>query len=72
MEGQRQAHANAKTLLREIPLRKRTKSDGKVALSEVRWKLFSDDGEETGTDYFTFLKTKNGWKIISLMFRKDA
>lgn len=72
VEGQRLAHANSRTQMREIPLRKETEADARVAHSVVRWKLFNDGGEETGTDYFTYIKTKNGWKIISLVFRKDA
>lgn len=72
VEGQRQAHANSNILMREIPLSKDTKVDGSVAQSVVRWKLFNEGGEQTGTDYFTFLKTKNGWKIISLIFLNDA
>lgn len=72
VEGQRLSHQSSKVVMREIPLEKVTEIDGNIARSRVRWKLFSERGEEVGTDYFTYLKTKNGWKIINLIFRKDG
>ena len=72
VEGQRQSQQASKVVMREIPLEKLTEIDGNIARSQVRWKLFSERGEEVGTDYFTYLKTKSGWKIINLVFRKDG
>ena len=72
VESQRLSHQSSKVDMREIPLEKETVIDGNIARSQVRWKLFAERGEEVGTDYFTYLKTKSGWKIINLIFRKDG
>lgn len=69
--GQSRAHAASSVPMREIPLAKEIAVDEGVARALVRWKLFNERGEDTGTDYFTLVKTKTGWKIISLVFRKD-
>jgi ketosteroid isomerase-like protein len=72
IDGQRLVHAGSGAPMREIPLSKSIEIDGNVARALVRWKLFNDGGEEVGTDYFSLVKTKTGWRIVSLMFRKDG
>ncbi len=71
IQGQAGVHANASEPLREIPLSKQIEIDGNVARALVRWKLFRGEEEKTGTDYFTLLRTKTGWRIINLVFRED-
>ena len=44
---------------------------GRLARAEVRWELHRNGATATGTDFFTFLKTDTGWKIISLIFEQD-
>jgi hypothetical protein len=44
---------------------------GRLARGEVRWELHKNGATATGTDFFTFLKTDTGWKIISLIFEQD-
>lgn len=72
IDGQRLVHTRSEVPMREIPLSKTIEIDGNVARALVRWKLFNESGEEVGTDYFSLVKTKTGWKIVSLMFRKDG
>jgi hypothetical protein len=44
---------------------------GRLAHAEVRWELHKNGATETGADFFTFIKTDQGWKIISLVFEQD-
>jgi hypothetical protein len=44
---------------------------GCMAQAVVRWELQKGDAVTTGTDFFTFLKTDKGWKILSLVFEQD-
>ena len=57
--------------MREIPLSKDIDVDGPVARAIVRWRLYVGQRQKTGTDYFTLLKTRGGWKIMHLAFRED-
>ncbi len=42
-----------------------------VEWAQVRWKLTKGRDVITGTDYFTLLKTPDGWRIAALMFYND-
>jgi hypothetical protein len=45
--------------------------DSRVAQAEVRWNLTKGREIVTGTDYFTLLRTSEGWRIASLVFYND-
>ncbi|MCB1178456.1 MAG: nuclear transport factor 2 family protein, partial [Leptospiraceae bacterium] len=57
--------------MREFPLSKKIVIQGDTADAIVRWKLVSQDREDTGYDHFIWVKTKNGWKILYLFFYFD-
>ena len=44
---------------------------GRMAQVSARWDLQKSAGHETGTDYYTFLKRNDQWKIVSLVFEND-
>ncbi|MEM7395025.1 MAG: nuclear transport factor 2 family protein [Verrucomicrobiota bacterium] len=71
VESQREAHAQAAAPMNEYPTSIETETDGRVATSFVRWALMTGEKKDTGTDAFTFVKTDQGWKIISLTFNQD-
>ncbi|MFV1995336.1 MAG: nuclear transport factor 2 family protein [Verrucomicrobiales bacterium] len=71
LQSQAEVQRMAKSPMREVPTAVEIEIDGNIARVRARWKLFKDEGEEVGTDYFTLLKTKSGWRILNLIFRKD-
>jgi ketosteroid isomerase-like protein len=71
LHSQRMSHANASHPMVEVPTRMSISGDDKVAQAEVRWKLTKGAEIVTGTDYFTVVKTRGGWRIISLVFYND-
>jgi hypothetical protein len=65
------AHQTIQESMKEEPVRIHLYVDRNVAYAVVRWRLFKGEQSSTGTDYFTFLKTSDGWKIIGLLFEND-
>ncbi|MEM7145673.1 MAG: nuclear transport factor 2 family protein [Verrucomicrobiota bacterium] len=71
IKSQVMAHENAAERMREYPLESVVDIDGNVARVLTRWNLVKGASEETGTDYFTLLRGKDGWLIVNLVFKKD-
>jgi ketosteroid isomerase-like protein len=71
LHSQRMSHASASHPMVEVPTNMIISGDDKVAQAEVRWKLTKGAEIVTGTDYFTVIKTRSGWRIISLVFYND-
>lgn len=55
----------------EVPTEMNISGDTRVAQAAVRWKLTKGREIITGTDFFTLVKTAEGWKIASLVFYND-
>ena len=55
----------------EVPTAMKISGDARVAQAQVRWKLTKGRDVITGTDYFTLLKTPDGWRIAALVFYND-
>ena len=71
LHGQKLGHERATEAMTEVPTGMKISGDGRVAQAEVRWKLTKGRDVVTGTDYFTLIKTSDGWKIGSLIFYND-
>jgi len=71
VEGQKQAHAQSPVAMNEVPDSIEIATRGDYATAFTHWKLTIGEKIETGTDAFTLVKTKGGWKILSLVFGSD-
>lgn len=71
IEAQGRVFTLSEEPMREAPMESVIDIDGPVARALVRWKLTKGKEVETGVDYFTLLDTRDGWKIVNLVFRKD-
>ncbi len=71
LHGQKIGHARAVTPMTEVPTEMKISGEPRVAQAEVRWKLTKGHEIITGTDFFTLVKTAEGWKIASLIFYND-
>jgi ketosteroid isomerase-like protein len=71
LHGQKLGHERSTDPMTEVPTSMKISGDSRVALAEVRWKLTKGRETVTGTDYFTLLKTPDGWRIASLVFYND-
>jgi hypothetical protein len=69
--GQERVQLQRPKPMTERPTHTTLSLHGRLARAEVRWELHRNGTTETGTDFFTFLKTDTGWKIISLIFEQD-
>ncbi len=69
--GQIYAHKTSLSKMTEIPINKKIQIESGKAQAIVRWKLTSENREQMGYDYFTFVKIKNKWKIVHLIFHND-
>jgi hypothetical protein len=69
--GQTNAHLMAPKPMSERPTHSSIEVRGWIAHAVVRWELIRGSKSETGTDYFTFIKTDQGWKILTLVFEQD-
>jgi hypothetical protein len=69
--GQEKAHQSARERLFEKPTHISLNVQARLAQAEVRWELHRGSIAVTGTDYFTFVKTAAGWRILSLAFEQD-
>jgi len=68
---QEQAHQEAGGRLSEKPTDISLAVHGRLAQAAVRWELHKGNAVETGTDYFMFIKTEAGWRILTLIFEQD-
>ncbi len=71
IHGQKLGHERSPTPMTEVPTDMKITGDDRVAQAAVRWKLTQGRETVTGTDYFTLIKTGEGWKIASLVFYND-
>ena len=71
LHGQKLSHAQSPVPMTEVPTGMEISGDSRVAQAKVRWKLTKGAETITGTDYFTLLKTPEGWRIIALVFYND-
>lgn len=71
LHGQKLGHERAPAPMTEVPTSMNIIGDSRAAQAEVRWKLTKGRETVTGTDYFTLVKTADGWKIASLLFYND-
>lgn len=71
LHGQKLGHERSAEAMTEVPTGMKISGDSRVALAEVRWKLTKGREIVTGTDFFTLLKTPDGWRIASLVFYND-
>lgn len=69
--GQERVQLRGPKPMTERPTHTTLSVHGRLARGEVRWELHKNGATDTGTDYFTFLKTGTGWKIIGLVFEQD-
>ena len=69
--GQQKAHQAARERLSERPMQTSLTVYGRLAQATVRWELRQGSAAATGTDYFTFIKTEAGWRILSLVYEQD-
>jgi hypothetical protein len=71
LHGQKIGHERAASPMTEEPSEMKISGDTRVAQAEVRWRLTKGREIITGTDFFTLVKTAEGWKIASLVFYND-
>jgi len=71
IHGQTLGHQRSPVPMTEVPTEMKITGDPRVAQAAVRWKLTKGRETVTGTDYFTLVKTPEGWKIASLVFYND-
>jgi hypothetical protein len=71
LHGQKLGHDRSPVPMVEVPTDIKITGDQRVAQAEVRWKLTKGREVVTGLDYFTLIKTNEGWKIASLVFYND-
>ncbi|WP_166647246.1 nuclear transport factor 2 family protein [Prosthecobacter fusiformis] len=71
IHGQTLGHERSPVPMTEVPTDMKITGDERVAQAAVRWKLTKGRETVTGTDYFTLVKTGEGWKIASLVFYND-
>ncbi len=68
IHGQKLAHDQAPTPMKEVPLDMRIQGDDKVKQAAVTWLLTKGATKEQGTDFFTLKREGADWKIVSLVF----
>ena len=71
IHGQKLGHEQSREPMVEVPTEMKITGDARVAQAEVRWRLTKGSTIVTGTDYFTLIKTSEGWKIAALVFYND-
>lgn len=65
---QAEFHSKTKVPAKEIPTGIRVTSNDRVARAEVDWELTVGTKRTTGVDYFTLIRTPEGWRILNLVF----
>jgi hypothetical protein len=71
LHGQKLGHAQSPVKMIEVPLDMKISGDTRVAQAAVKWQLTKGAEIVTGMDYFTLVKTPQGWKIAALVFFND-
>lgn len=71
IDSQKKAHLLAAEPMVEKPTKSSIMVLGRLAHAVVRWELTEGSTIITGTDYFNFIRTDQGWKIFSLVYEED-
>jgi hypothetical protein len=71
LHSQKLSHSQSAYPMTEVPTQMTISGDTRVAQAAVRWKLTKGAETVTGTDYFTLIKTRDGWRIAALVFYND-
>jgi ketosteroid isomerase-like protein len=71
LHGQQMGHERSSVPMKEVPTEIKISGDARVAQVQVRWRLTKGNEVVTGTDYFTLVKTSDGWRIMALVFYND-
>lgn len=71
LHGQKLGHERSPEPMTEVPTGMKITGDARVAQAQVRWKLTKGNEVVTGTDFFTLVKTTDGWRIAALVFYND-
>jgi len=71
LHSQRMAHETSPVKMNEVPLEMKITQGNLITQASVTWKLSKGTETNTGTDYFTLVKTSNGWRIMALAFDQD-
>ena len=71
LHSQRMAHQTSSVKMNEVPLEMKIAMGNNITQAAVTWKLSKGAEVNTGTDYFTLIKTASGWRIIALAFEQD-
>lgn len=71
LHGQKIGHERSPESMTEVPTGMKITGDARIAQAQVRWKLTKGREVITGTDFFTLLKTPDGWRIAALVFYND-
>lgn len=71
VHGQKMSHQSAPSPMTEVPLGMKISTAKAVAQAVVTWELRKAGGNKTGTDFFTLIRTADGWRIIALVWEQD-
>lgn len=71
LHGQRLTHQAAADPMKEVPLDMQFQVGKGIVTAAVKWELQKQDGNKTGTDFFTLAKTPEGWRIVALVWEQD-
>lgn len=71
LHGQKIGHERSPEPMTEVPTGMKITGDARISQVQVRWKLTKGREVITGTDFFTLLKTPDGWRIAALVFYND-
>lgn len=69
INSQIRAHALSRVPLTEKPIRIYVDVQGAIAHGTVYWQLQQGNTFKTGTDFFTFIKIGDHWRILTLIFK---
>lgn len=69
--SQAEAHRTSPERMSEVPRGCEVTLNGTLATAVVPWKLTAGARVDTGVDVFTFVRGRDGWKILTLVFNND-
>jgi hypothetical protein len=68
LHGQRMGHKTSPVRMTETADTMEVLMDGRAALARVEWTLVKGAEKTRGIDHFSLIQTRQGWKIIHLLF----
>ena len=69
--GQKMGHQTSPEPMKEVPEQMSIQMHDHVVQAQVKWRLTKGATVVTGTDFFTLIRTGEGWRIINLVFNND-